>query len=132
VPKKRQEKPPEPEKILFNEIKNSWMKWWAKKNGGTPPKFEAKEAAAVSKLRAYFLRVAKLRENVEPYQEAAKLFNWVLENWECLKKNNFLYAAVDISMINSKINEIINFINHDKKNRRNNSGTESGFVYDNL
>lgn len=100
-----------PDVILFNRMKELWMAWFFTRSK-KPGKFEAKEAASLSKLRAYFLRVSK--DEADPYESAYGEFKFILDNWEKLKSNKFLYSCVDISMMLSKINDITNFLNHEE------------------
>jgi len=123
APKKRKESTPDTE--LFNSIKNNWMVWY-KNRVGQPPRFGPKEAGSVSNVRKGLLGICRAG-SLDPYQEAAAKFNFILDNWELLKKNNFLYTCVDITMINSKINEIFNAINSERIKKGH-----GGFVYDKL
>lgn len=101
-----------PNEELFNRIKNSWMVWFAARNKNQKPNFGAKEAGATSKLRAYFLKNANDQNSEDPFCDAAKEFEKILDDWEKLKESAFLYSCVDICMMNSKINDITNFLNN--------------------
>lgn len=122
----------DPDKELFNHIKNSWMVWF-KSRGNPSPKFEGPQAKATSNLRTYFLRLARDSGCDDEHTSAGLLFDDVLNNWEKLKANNFLYSAVDIMMISSKINEIINFQNNGQQRGNKKSGGTSGkSIYDSI
>jgi hypothetical protein len=120
-----------PDEKLFNHIKNFWLVWF-KSRGNPSPKFEGKEAKAVASLRTYMLRLSREKNYQDVYEGAEKEFDFILDNWEKLKPSDYLYTSVDISQINSKINEILNFFNngHTTKKAQGRTGNSKGGGHD--
>jgi hypothetical protein len=106
---------------LFNDMKNSWMVWMRGQMKQSP-KFDSVQASGLSKLRTYFLGIAKEQGAGDEYEYALQIFTEILNRWEELAPENFLYAGINLTNINQNINRIINFLNNGSKaNLRNNS-----------
>lgn len=114
-----------PDVKLFNEMKNDWMVWF-KARAKISPKFEGKEAKAVSSLRSYFKRIARESGGSDEHLEAGRLFKDVLDRWEGLKSSKFLYGCTDISKINSHINDILNLLNNGCSNSQGSNQSNVG------
>lgn len=125
---KKQKKTPQKTKDLatkiFNDIKIIWWEWYMARNNKTAPKFDGGSGTAIQNLAKYFITRAKAKKfetEEEIYHSSIKYFKYILENWELLKQNKFLYSSVDIKKINSNINDIVNFLHHGKSAPANNT-----------
>ena len=102
---------------IFNDIKIIWWEWYMGRNNKTAPKFDGGSGVAIQKLTSYFISRAKWKKfetDNDIYNSAIKYFKYILENWELLKQNKFLYSSVDIKKIYSNINDIVNFLHNGK------------------
>lgn len=109
---------------LHDRFMGCWSAWFKKRNNGKEPKITSLSGKSIKEVYKHFLSEGKKNEvdDGSLYNYAYNEFSSILSRWEELKPDSFLYKCVDITMISSKLNDIINFLNNGRAINRRNTG----------
>ena len=120
-----------PNEKIFNLIKSAWWGWFMSRNKNVAPKFDGSHGRAIKMLVKHLLVEGQKKHFADETmlcKFAEETFSDVLNRWNELKQDKFLYSCVDIRKISSYWNDIINFLNHGTGKRNSPAGSTTGTV----